>query len=382
MKIISIYIVIAFIGIAFLNCSKSTNKESISNPTKTREIDSQSGLIKISKQRFEDEGMELSELDDHSFRSKIASTGIIDVPPNGRSVISAQIGGYIKNSSLLIGDFVEKGQLIVSIENIEFLELQQHYLEVKELLTFLESDYYRQKELYQEKITSEKSFLKAESDYKKNLAIYKSLEKKLELLNIDSEEVESGKLSSVSKIYAPMAGHITQLNITIGSYVSSSDVILEIVSTEHLHLELKIFEKDMLKVKIGQTILFTLPETGEKQYTGKVHLIGKSINSDRTVTLHAHIDESYEVEFIPGMFVQAEIMTEEMLGIGIPKQCIINKSEKHFVMVLVSEKNDFYLFKKIEVDVGMSSGDQILIMAKEKIELEGKYLKGFVESRS
>lgn len=376
MRIIKIYIIVIIIGLVFVKCTKPVTKERSPDLIEAKKVISEDGFIKISKEQYENERLGMTELTDHSFGSKISSTGTIDVPPNGRAVISAQIGGYIKNSPLLIGDQVKKGQLLLTIENIEFLELQQHYLEAKEQLTFLESDYERQKELFKEKISSEKSFLKAESDYKRTLVIYKSLRKKLELLQIDVVEVESGNLSSVSKIYAPMTGDITEINTTTGSYVSPSDQIMEIVSTEHLHLELKIFEKDMLKIKIGQTVLFSLPESGTKRYKGSVHLIGKSIGADRTVMLHAHIDESHEEGFIPGMFVQAEILTDEFSGLGISKEAVIENNELQFVMLLKSEENEVYLFEKIQIETGVSSGDIIFVKSKEELDTNGKYLIG------
>jgi cobalt-zinc-cadmium efflux system membrane fusion protein len=312
----------------------------------------------------------------HSFGTKINATGVIDVPPNGRAVISAQIGGYVKNSPLLIGDQVKKGQLLLTVENIEFLELQQQYLEAKEQLTFLKSDYERQKELFDEKITSEKSFLKAESDYRMTLAIYKGLRKKLELLQIDPMQVESGILTSVSKIFAPISGDVTAINITTGSFVSSSDQIMEIVNTEHLHLELKIFEKDVLNIKIGQTVLFNLPESGTKQYKGSVHLIGKSIGDDRTVMVHAHIDEPHDEGFIPGMFVQASILTNEVTGMGISDKAIIEDNGLTYLMLMKSGENDTYLFEKIQVETGELSGDIILIKNHKDLDPKGKYLLG------
>jgi cobalt-zinc-cadmium efflux system membrane fusion protein len=54
-----------------------------------------------------------------------------------------------------------------------------------EQLSFLKSDYDRQSELYKEQISSEKSYLKAQSDYKRTFAVHAGLKKKLELLNIN-----------------------------------------------------------------------------------------------------------------------------------------------------------------------------------------------------
>ncbi len=376
MNSIKIYTIVFIIGLTFSNCSKSVSKGDSSDFKEEEKVVSNDGMIRISREQFENQELTLTSLVEHSFGSRISSTGLIDVPPNGRAVISAQIGGYVKNSPLLVGDQVKKGQFLLTIENIEFLELQQQYLEANEQLTFLKSDYERQKELFEEKISSEKSYLKAESEYNRTHATYMGLKKKLELLQIDPSQVEAGNLTSVSKIFAPISGDVTAINIKTGSYISSSDEIMEIVSTEHLHLELKIFEKDVFKIKIGQPVFFNLPESGEKQYKGEVHLIGKSIGPDRTVMLHAHIDEPHDTGFIPGMFVQAEILTDESSGIGISKEAIIDIDNLTYVLVLKSEENETYVFDKVQVETGKSSGDLISIMNQEKLDPKGKYLVG------
>jgi len=376
MKIIRPY-VIAIIALIFLNCSKSKSKEEdFQVKEKEKIVFDTKDVVRISKDQFENELFGLTSLSDYDFGKGISSTGVIDVPPNGRAIISAQIGGYIKNSPLLVGDQVKKGQLLLTIENIKFLELQQEYMEAKEQLTFLKSDYERQQELFSEKISSEKSFLKAESNYKIKLATYKGLQKKLKLLHIDPIQVESGNLTSVSKIYAPISGDITDINVTTGSYVSSSDEIMAIINTDHLHLELKIFEKDVVKVKIGQTVLFRLPESGSKQYKGNVHLIGKSIGKDRTVMLHAHIEEPHEEGFIPGMFVQASILINKISGIGISDKALFDQNGMTFIVLVKSEENGNYLLEKLKVETGETSEDMVMIKNYEQLDLKGNYLIG------
>ena len=375
MNFIKLY-TIAIIALTFLNCSKSTSKNESSDVQEKEKVVFETDVIKISIDQYENESLSMTSLVEHSFGARISSTGVIDVPPNGRAVISAQIGGYIKSSPLLIGDQVKKGQLLLTIENIKFLELEQQYLEAKEQLVFLKSDYERQQELFNEKISSEKSFLKAQSDFKITLATYKGLKKKLELLQIDPAQVESGNLTSVSKIFAPISGDITDINSTTGSYVSSSDEIMAIVNTDHLHLELKIFEKDVFNIKKGQTVFFSLPESGSKQFKGSIHLIGKSIGSDRTVMVHAHIDEPHDEGFIPGMFVQASILTNESSGMGILNKAVIEKNGLAYIVLIKPGEKDTYLLEKIKVETGEVSGDIIMIKNHDRLDAIGKYLVG------
>ena len=151
---------------------------------------------------------------------------------------------------------------------------------------------------------------------------------------------------------------------------------MSIVNTDHLHLELKIFEKDVFKIKIGQTVFFSLTESGSKQFKGSVHLIGKSIGSDRTAMVHAHIDEPHDEGFIPGMFVQASILTNESSGMGILNKAVIEKNGLTYIMLMKPAENDTYTLEKIKVETGETSGDIIMIKNHEQLDSIGKYLVG------
>ena len=368
-----LYIVLLTIVSMGISCGKK-EEISASEKTLTVKLDLNNDTIEISKNDFQERRFELIALDEKNNENKVSSTGMIDVPPNGRAVISAQVGGYIKNSQLLIGDQVKKGDLLVSIENIEFLEMQQQYLEALEQLSFLKSDYDRQSELYKEQISSEKSYLKAQSDYKRTFAVHAGLKKKLELLNINIAAVEKGELSSLSNIYAPISGDISEINVKTGSFVASSDAIMEIVNTEHVHLELKIFEKDALRIKKGQEVVFKLPESSGESFFGTVHLIGKSIATDRTVTAHVHIEEEADAVFIPGMFVQAEIVVDNTSDLMIPEAALLELGGKNYIIKKVSDENDLLKFIKVAVNKGEKSNGEVVIFSDDALDNGKVYL--------
>jgi multidrug efflux pump subunit AcrA (membrane-fusion protein) len=123
--------------------------------------------------------------------------------------------------------------------------------------------------------------------------MHQSLRAKLLLLNINPRNVEKGILTSTITIFSPITGDIVIMNANVGMYVAPSDVILEIVDTDHLHLELAVFEKDILNVKIGQKIHFKVPEASKDVFNAEVHLVGKSIEgNDRTINIHGHLDDA------------------------------------------------------------------------------------------
>jgi cobalt-zinc-cadmium efflux system membrane fusion protein len=319
--------------------------------------------------------MEIASPAEQDFEVTVKAAGKIDVPPQNRAKVTTFIGGNVKSTTLLVGDKVTKGQALLTLENTGFLDIQKDYLEVAEQIKYLKSEYERQKTLFDEKITSQKNYLKAESDYRRAKGMYQSLRAKLKMLNINPVNVENGKLTSVITIYAPISGDIVIMNANVGMYVAPSDSMLEIIETDHMHLELNVFEKDILKVKAEQDANFTVPEATNEIFHAKVHLVGKSIEgNDRTINVHAHLDDNIKQRLITGMFVEAAIVVDSKKGLAVPVEALITENNKNFVLLLKQEKNDSYVFKKTAVKVGERSEKYFEIISDNHINASSKIL--------
>jgi len=345
-KIVKIYTLILFISL--WSCNDKGNEKTTVEPVNKEINDEQ---IVITQAQFDQNKMMLGSLEDKAFPKFVNTTGMIDVPPENKAVVSAKMGGYIKTTPLLNGDTVKKGQVLVTIENPEFVTIQQQYLEIHEELTYLKAEFDRQTLMKSENITSQKSFLKAESNYKTAVARYAGLKKQLQLLNISTSRVEQGNFTSVATIYAPISGSISKINITKGSFVSPASEIMEIIDNNHIHLELSVFEKDILNIKKDQEIDFKIPEASSKIYKAKVHLVGTAIDENRTIKVHGHLLNEEENNFLVGMFVEASIVTDSEQGKALPSQSIVEVENEYFVLVLDKKEGDTYYFnqKKIEM---------------------------------
>src|SRR5690625_583878 len=240
------------------------NNKSLESENQEAEAHSDTDNIFVSKAQFENAQMSFGSISERDFAQTVQTSGIIDIPPQSKAVISAFSGGYIKNTHLLIGDKVKKGERLLSIENPEFITMQQQYLETAEQLADLKSEYERQKTMLEEYITSQKNYLKSESEYKSAVARTNRLKKNLEMLNINPTSVLARNIVSQVNIYSPIDGYVTKVLVNTGTYVSPADKIMELMNTDHIHLELKVFEKDLLQLKKGQEILFRIPEASQE----------------------------------------------------------------------------------------------------------------------
>lgn len=338
------------------------------------------GLITVTEAQFQSSKMEIGSPIEQDFEVTVKSSGKIDVPPQYRAKVTTFLGGYVKATKLLVGDKVAKGQALIILENTDYLDLQKDYVEVAEQINYLKSEFERQKTLYNEKITSQKNYLKAESDYRQAKGMYQGLREKLLLLNINPANVERGKFTSQITISAPISGDVTVMNANVGMFMSPSDVILEIVDTNYLHLNLSIFEKDILHVKQGQKITFKVPEASKESFSSNVQLVGKSIESkDRTISVFGTLSPEIKGKLLSGMFVEANIITAAKKGFGMPSDAIIAENEKHYVLVLNSKTSD-YKFKKVAVTIGEKSEKFIEIMPNDNVNAKTKLLtKGVFE---
>lgn len=351
----------------FMNCNNSEKS------TKTTISGSDDGRIKVSKVQFSQNKMAFGTMEIKPMPVKVSVNGMIDVPPENRAIVNSTVGGYIKTTPFLVGDEVKKGQALVTLENPEFVTMQQEYLEVKEQLNYLKAEFDRQQIMWEENITSKKNYLKAESAYKTTMAKYNGLKKQLIMLNISPSNVEKGRISSIVTIYAPISGSISKVNVNRGTYVSPAMSIIEIIDNSHIHLELSVFEKDVMNIEKGQAIVFQIPEASKDTFQGEVHLVGSTIGENRTIKVHGHpLDESNI--FLTGMFVNADIITDEKTANVLPEAALVELEDDYYVLRLNEATASDYYFDQIKVNVGNSMIGFKEVLENAKINKTDEFL--------
>lgn len=298
--------------------------------------DDEASVVELSPAQVKTAEIVLGKIEEKQISGTIRANGVLDVPPQQLVSISAPMGGFLKSTDLLEGSRVKKGEVVATIENLDFIQMQQDYLEAKSNFEFADADYKRQQALAEENVNSEKTLQQSRTSYFTWLAKYNGLHEKLKLLNLNPASIEQGNMKSSINLYSPINGYVTAVNVNIGKFVNSADVLFEIVDTEHLHAELIVFERDVLRLKIGQKVRFTLAnESRDRMAT--IYLIGREIGDDRTIQIHCHIDQE-DKELLPGMYLTAVVETGGALVPAVPDEAVIDyQGEKHLFLVTENE---------------------------------------------
>lgn len=334
---------ILFVTIAVIafSCSKPEQ-------TKEPELHTNAESLHLSDEQLKTIGLQVGKIESRKISNPIRVNGMLDVPPQNMVSIAAPMGGFVKYTELLQGMRVKQGQVVATLEHQDYIQLQQDYLDSKTQLEFLEIEYKRQQELASENVNAAKVLQQSKSNYFSAKAKEEGLRARLKLIGLSAEGLEKDGIKSVINIITPIAGYVTEVNVNRGKYVNSADVMFEIVDTEHLHAEAQVFEKDIMNLRIGQTMMLVLAnETQPREAT--VYLIGKEISAERTVRVHCHLEKE-DPTLIPGMYFNAVIETESTAVPALPEAAVVSYDGVSYIFVQKSQNE----FDGVEVKTGIS----------------------------
>ncbi|MEX2483877.1 MAG: efflux RND transporter periplasmic adaptor subunit [Brumimicrobium sp.] len=300
-----------------------------------------------------------------SFERSVNFTGVVDLPPSHRHVISHFVPGYIKQVKVIVGDHVKKGQTLAVIEHQGILELQERYAKAESELEFLEQEYERLKQLFEEKVVSKKEFLAAKSAFLSKRASRNSLLQQLQLIHISPSAVLAGNLSSTYSVLAPANGIISSVNIATGTWVGNEKQLMALVDPDHIHLELQVFAKDIPALSEGQAIKFGLHGEGEHNYKATVYRIGAEVKEDRRVLVHAHPD-SVSAHLTIGAYVNGTINTSADSLFALPSMAVTELNGESYVLVVTDQHNEETHFKRTKIEVIKRQNGWVAIDGKWK----------------
>ncbi len=318
-------------------------------------------------------GLEVGEFDQTHMGESIKVTGKIDVPQEGKAVVHAPAEGFLRKSDILVGQYVERGQALTYLEHQSFVLLQESYLTVNQELAYLQKEYERQKELSAENVSAKKNFQRTETDLAIQQSKKASLEAQLRILGFEPSQVLVGKLQTQLTIRAPISGYIKKVNAVVGQFVHPQDALYEISSPAHKHLELQVFEKDILKIHKGQSVLFYSPNAPQTVYEGSVFLISQNIDeATRSVNVHVHFEDTkIGKQLLEGMYLEAKILLETQQEATLPEDAIVREGEQNFVFVQSSKGH----FKKMPIRIKQENEGKIALEVVGKLPENAKIVK-------
>lgn len=237
----------------------------------------------------------------------VSYNGVITVPPQRQATVTLTMGGSIHSTNLLPGSYVRQGEVIATLENPEFIQLQQTYLESAAQAEYLEKEYNRQKMLSEQEAASQKRFQQSKADYLSMKSRMDAAAAQLKLLQVDVRQLHDQGIEQYLQVKAPLDGYVTNMKVNLGTYLNAGEPICDIINKGETLLELTAYEKDLDYLQVGSSVEFQVNGMGSQTFEATVITIGQEVDDvNRSLQVYARVKDQNS-RFRPGMYVSAKI---------------------------------------------------------------------------
>lgn len=333
---------LALISILLTSCGKKEASEEKA-PEKTEQKEqaheeAPQTIASLTEEQMKSVGVALGTVEMKELTSTIKANGLLSVPNSNKATITSLYGGIIKTINIQVGSIVKKGQVIATIANPEYIQLQEDYLTTNSRITYAEQEYRRQRELFDNDAGAKKNLQSADAELKTLRTKRASLLKQLQMMGISPGKVSNENMKSGLVITAPISGTISSITAQIGSYVDISSPVATVIDNGSIHLDLQVFEKDLPKMRVGQIVHFKLTNNPETEYDARIYSIGSSFeNESKTISMHCEVIGN-KSGLIDGMNITGIVSLDKSTTPAVPTEAIVEADGKYFVFVQTDKK--------------------------------------------
>ena len=253
---------------------------------------------------------------------------------------------FIKN-----GDFVEKGQILMTFDDDETNKLNRSIEKERINLQKIQRDLNTTRELY--KLGG------ASKDEVRNL------EDSARITQLNIDEYVEVLSKTATEVRSPVDGVVSNLKAQENYLVDTDSSLLEIIDADDLRIIVEIPEYNTQTVKLGQSIRVRQDiSDDDKVYDGEITKISRlsttsSMTGENVLEAEVKTNETIP-NLVPGFKIKAVLqLKSDVKNIIIPKIALQNEEGKYFVYTL-DEKNT--IRKKI-ITIKNIVGDNIIVLS-------------------
>jgi cobalt-zinc-cadmium efflux system membrane fusion protein len=323
-------------------------------------------------------------------RNQLRAMGKVLAPQTKKAIVSYAFPARISDIHANIGDWVEPGQKLVTLQSEEVGKARAEFFKAQADFELAMRNLEREKNLFNRGVGAQKNVLTTEAEFKVAEAGLNAAEKKLHVLGFTEDQVEeldkSHQVHPVISLYAPIGGKVIASTAVRGAMVDQNTEILIIMDPTLLWVEAEIYERDIAKIKRGQDVAVSVPAYPEEVFPGKISFIGDILNEgSRTITVRTEI-RNREFKLKPGMFSDMTVfLNHPDKVLAVPDVAILDDRDRKIVFISAAEG---YRLQAIKVGVkeggyweileGLTEGDEVVTAGN--YQLKSKFYEEILHS--
>ncbi|MBN1224033.1 MAG: efflux RND transporter periplasmic adaptor subunit [Candidatus Aminicenantes bacterium] len=346
--------------------------------------------LKISRQRQTEWGIVVGSPILQKISSRISLPGNMTFNENKTAHITSFAQGQIAFLSSDLGDRIQKGQTLATINSPEFGEVQADYMRAWAAMNLRQKEYDRAKMLLEAKAIEEKEYLRRKAEFEKLATEYGALESKLhsfgltheqtEQLIADCNNLEDKEFKCVIAdpnlaLRSPVSGTVIYRDAIIGEHIAREKILFTVSDLSKLWAILDAYEKDIPKIDGKSTVTITSPLYPDRQFPGKITYISDVVDELlRTVKIRVEIANT-EGLLKPNMYIQGMIETRSTDGemLAVPENAVLNMNGESIIFIMEDEE----MFAARPIRTGEKIGDYRLVIdglnRNEMLVVEGAF---------
>lgn len=304
----------------------------------------------------------------------ISAPGVVFPAPDYSSIISSPINGQISQIQKREGEWVSKGEVLFSIQSLEFGSLVSEYL-----LAFAEEQYQsnyleRIQQLVKETISSASELEQAKAEYERAVVSAKAAYSKLRAIGVSDAEIksftESGDIDPILRIRSPISGIIQQNFVELGQSINALENLSRVLDTRQVLVRGYLNPKDASIVKQGDKVTINKREEKDLSLAAKVASINPGLDDNSKSVVINIYTPTVKGWPKPGENVHLDILTSSDMEIMvIPIKAITYDGNEAIVFVKkedkLYEKRTIIIDRihddKVFVEKGLSDGEAIAV---------------------
>lgn len=256
--------------------------------------------------------------------------------------VTSDMGGLVTKINVEIGQFVQKGKLMIELDN---QVLSQQLQEVQTNLKLAKDVFEKRQRLWEQNIGSEIEYLQAKNNYESLLATEKTLHTQL----------------SKTSVTAPISGYIEAINVKLGEMVSPGFPAVQVVNLSKMEVRADLSETHLKAVSQADEIDIEIPVLGLTK-KAKITSVGKTVNpNNRTFTVIAQVDNS-DSKIKPNLLAKIKIKEIEIdSAITIPARLLQESSKGYFIFTANKDELGKYRAKRNNIEIGEAQDGRIVV---------------------
>ncbi|WP_297056008.1 efflux RND transporter periplasmic adaptor subunit [Thermosulfurimonas sp.] len=252
------------------------------------------------------------------------------------------VAGFVRQTLKRWGDRVRSGEVLAVLDSPELADLKSSYLIARTRLRLARELFLREKMLWEKKITSEESFLRAKQDLELARIQVQTLTQKLLTLGFSPEnigELENGKQPlGRYELRSPISGIVVEKHLSRGEMATPSRIAFQIADLSEVWVLVSVYRDWLPEVREGQKVQVDFGH-GIPSREGRIDYINPILRED-TRSARARIRlANPDGRLRPGLLARARIEIGRKKVLAVPESALQRLDGR--TVIFVREKEGF-----------------------------------------